>query len=188
MDRLSRVGIFKIGVIWRLRSVRVFTKLGMNSRKDRKNSMATILCAGQYPSLTRTRRIMLENVGHSVCIADDDEQLKDACRRQAFDVAVIEETVPDQLKCEWIALLRTLGSCASVLELYWPHRLPAAPDADAHYAVDHPRQFTAAIDALTKERRVIQITSNSLIHANKQARYSAVGARDSVSPKKTGTG
>src|SRR5215467_12347329 len=68
MDRLSRVWIFKIGVIWRLRSIRVFTKLGNEQPDRRKNSMATILCAGQYPSLTRTRRIMLENVGHSVCI------------------------------------------------------------------------------------------------------------------------
>jgi hypothetical protein len=131
---------------------------------------------------------MLENVGHSVCIVDDDEQLKDACRRQTFDVAVIEETVPDEVKCEWIALLRRLGSCASVLELYWPHRLPAAPDADAHYAVDHPRQFTAAIDSLTREKRVIHLTPGSLIHANKQAKYAAARTRDSVSPKKTGTG
>jgi hypothetical protein len=131
---------------------------------------------------------MLENVGHTVCIVDDDEQLKHACRQQTFDVAVIEETVPDQLKCEWIALLRTLGSCTSVVELYWPHRFPVAPDADAHYAVDHPRQFTAAIDALTREKRVIQITPDSLMHAIKQPKYPAVRSRDSLSAKKTGTG
>ena len=77
--------------------------------------MALVLCTGVNPTLRETRRLILEQAGHTVVSIADERGLVAACQKHNFDVAVIGQAVSPNVKKVIAALIRE--HCSSVLIL-----------------------------------------------------------------------
>jgi hypothetical protein len=79
--------------------------------------MSLVLNTGVYPPLMETRRLVLENAGHSVITAVEDQELVEACHKYPFEVAVIGQSASPRLKQHLFSIIRRECTSAKILEL-----------------------------------------------------------------------
>jgi hypothetical protein len=117
--------------------------------------MALVLCTGVDPVLLETRRLILDQAGHTVVTAMNLRDLTSACENHRFEVAVIGQTVSAAAKRLIASQIRTQCPSARILELYPPYLGRALDDADSWLEVpaDVPQQLAARVTELAKERR-----------------------------------
>jgi DNA-binding response OmpR family regulator len=75
--------------------------------------MAQVLCTGVDVSLLRTRKMLLEQAGHSVTTVTREDELREACETAKFDVVVIGQSVSPRQKHRVADLVR--NHCPEVL-------------------------------------------------------------------------
>src|SRR3954470_7223794 len=83
-----------------------------------ENSMALVLCTGVNRNLMTTRRMILEDAGHTVVTPMSEPGLTDACARHEFDVAVIGQGISDKEKLRLFSFIHQHCASVKVLELY----------------------------------------------------------------------
>ncbi|HEY1527554.1 MAG TPA: hypothetical protein VGH51_15080 [Candidatus Angelobacter sp.] len=112
--------------------------------------MALVLCTGVDPVLMKTRQLILENAGHTVVSASDEHEIKAACSKQKFDVAVIGENMPTKMKARMLELVRGHSPAARILELYPLYASRTLQDADAwlEMPTDRPEELPDAVNSL----------------------------------------
>ncbi len=120
--------------------------------------MALVLCTGIDQSLLATRRLILEQAGHTVVTANNTKQVAEACSKHNFNVAVIGQTISRSEKRRLARLVRQHCATTMILELYAPATGKAIPDANAWLVVpiDVPPDLTRVVSDLAgeSERRV----------------------------------
>lgn len=111
--------------------------------------MAEVLCAGVDRSLMNTRKLILERGGHAVTAVMSEQDLRDACARKSFEVAVIGPSVVPPEKQRILDLVRQFCPDAKILELCDPHT-PRLKDADAWMEVltEPPEQLEVRVAEL----------------------------------------
>jgi hypothetical protein len=92
--------------------------------------MASVLCSGADRSLIATRRLILEQAGHSVVTAVGEPEIILACSQHSFDAAVIGQTTSSIEKRRIFSLVRTYCPNTKILELYSPATGKLLPEAD----------------------------------------------------------
>jgi DNA-binding response OmpR family regulator len=118
--------------------------------------MALVLCAGAHAVLTQTRQLILEAAGHTVVPAYDENQIKEACAQNEFQVVVIGQSSKARLKREWGEIVRKLCPKAKVLEVFTPNAGPVIKDADDRLESPAlPEELAERVSALTGEKRVV---------------------------------
>jgi DNA-binding response OmpR family regulator len=92
--------------------------------------MATVLCTGVQLALMHTRKIILENAGHTVITAQSEAEIVAACRKFRFDVTVIGQATHAKLNRDWLTVVRRHCPSVKVLEVYMTSAGRALEDAD----------------------------------------------------------
>lgn len=116
--------------------------------------MAHILSAGIDPALLQTRKLMLEQAGHTVATATSESDVRDACSRMNVDVVVIGQTVVPQEKRRILEIVREACGSTKVLELFHPHRGQTLRNADQWMEVpaEIPVDFVKVVTDLASRR------------------------------------
>ncbi|MBZ5489458.1 MAG: hypothetical protein LAO76_00830 [Acidobacteriia bacterium] len=109
--------------------------------------MALVLCTGPDPVLLETRRLILQQAGHTVVSALNIEQVILACKQHVFDVAVIGQSVSPESKKVIASTVRRNCPSAKILELHQAHHGRTLADADSWLEVpaDVPQQLAERI-------------------------------------------
>lgn len=116
--------------------------------------MSIVLNTGIYPPLMETRRLVLENAGHNVVTAAEDQELIEACHKYCFEVAVIGQSASPRHKQHLFSIIRRECASAKILELVTPDTGKTLGAADSW--LDIPG---SAPDALA--RRVSELASGA---------------------------
>jgi CheY-like chemotaxis protein len=116
--------------------------------------VALVLCVGPNPLLMHTRMLILEREGHTVVGAMNDPELKEACAKHSFDIAVIGQSMSRKMKQSVAALVRENCPSVKILELYLPYEGPYVSDANSWLAVptEGPHELTERVNELTREK------------------------------------
>jgi CheY-like chemotaxis protein len=93
--------------------------------------MAQVLCTGVDPVVMKTRQLILENAGHTVVPASDEDAVKAVCAQNKFDVAVIGQNISAKMKTRVLEIVRENCPAAKVLEVYPSYAPKALENADA---------------------------------------------------------
>lgn len=117
--------------------------------------MALVLCTDTDPVLMETRRLLLEKFGHHVITAGNETEVKVACCRHIFDVAVIGQGASAPAKKCILRLIRASCPAIKVLELY------TASGSKALHSADSWLQVPADLPE-TLPTRVTQLATLSL--------------------------
>jgi hypothetical protein len=114
--------------------------------------MSLVLNTGVYPPLMETRRLMLEQAGHTVITAGEDQAIVIACQQYRFDVAVIGQSAPPKLKRHLFSLIRRECASAKILELVTPDVDKALQAADSWLELPSlvPYALAKRVDELAK--------------------------------------
>lgn len=117
--------------------------------------MALVLCTGIDPMLLKTRKLILEQAGHTVITAKNQQELTDACNQHQFDVAVIGQSVSSNMKRIIAALVRKQCPSAKILELHPQYQGKSVKDADSwlETPADVPRALSQRVTELAEEKR-----------------------------------
>lgn len=116
--------------------------------------MARVLCTGVDPVLMKTRQLILENAGHTVVPAMDEQEIKAACSKQKFDVAVIGQSIASRTKARALELVKEYCPAAKVLELYLPYGARTLKNADAWLEMPaDPEELVNAVNSLVLGKR-----------------------------------
>ena len=116
--------------------------------------MALVLCTGRDPVLLETRRLILQQAGHTVVPAMSGEQVILACKQHAFDVAVIGQSVSPESKKLIASLVRTHCLSAKILELYPANQGRTLADADSWLEVpaDVPQELAERVAEMATKK------------------------------------
>ena len=115
--------------------------------------MALVLCTGVDPVLMKTRQLILESAGHTVVPAVDDHEIKAACSKHKFDVAVIGQNISPQIKRHVVELVREHCPAVRVLELHSLYSKGTLKDADAWLEMPvEPEELVNAVNSLALEK------------------------------------
>lgn len=114
--------------------------------------MALVLCTGSDPAVMTTRRLILEQAGHTVVLASNDRQVEKACKSYSFDVVVIGQNTSPAVKQRLSRMIREHCSPAKILELHRPFSDKALLDADDWLPMpsDHPEALADAVAELSR--------------------------------------
>ena len=117
--------------------------------------MALVLCTGVDPILMETRKLILQQAGHTVITASGERNLAFACEHYDFDVAVIGQVMSPQTKRGFASIIRKRCPSAKILELCPLHEDRALDDADSWLNVpaDVPRELAERVAELAKRKR-----------------------------------
>ena len=88
---------------------------------ERSLRMALVLCTGVDQGLLATRKLILEQAGHSVVTAMSEREVQSVCAQNPFKVAVIGQSLSQPHKVRIFDLIREHCPAAKVLELYPPY-------------------------------------------------------------------
>lgn len=112
--------------------------------------MALVLCTGIDVPLMETRKLILEQAGHTVVTATSEPEIVEACGKHIFDVAVIGQTISRRMKRVVASLVRENCPSAKILELYPLHQGRGVEDADAWLLVpsEVPHELAARVNQL----------------------------------------
>jgi CheY-like chemotaxis protein len=83
--------------------------------------IALVLCTGVHHNLVETRKLILEDAGHTVITATSESAIEHACQQHTFDVAVIGQAITTNEKTRFLAIIRQRCPAVKVLELYPPY-------------------------------------------------------------------
>lgn len=116
--------------------------------------MALILCTGTDHALMETRKLILEQAGHKVVTASDEQQLASECRRHSFDVAVIGQMATPDTKQFLMKMVRHYCPSVKVLELFQTYGGKALKDADSWLEVplQAPSELAERVNELAGKR------------------------------------
>ena len=116
--------------------------------------MALILCMGADRELLKTRQLILERAGHQVITSLDERELIHHCHHYTFDLAVIGQSLGDEMKLHAMDLLREHCPSVKILELYSEHRERALKYADAwmEMPTNGPQDLEDVVRTLTTPR------------------------------------
>jgi CheY-like chemotaxis protein len=92
--------------------------------------MAVVLCVGTDELLMETRRLILEQAGHTVVPATNEPEVIHACTNNGIQVAVLGQMVEPEAKRRVFAAVRQHCPSAKVLSLYLRGSGRELPDAD----------------------------------------------------------
>lgn len=108
-----------------------------------------MLCIGINSAAMQTRTLILERAGHTITQARDLRQIKAACERTSFAVAILGQSLNPSEKQRIADLVRTDCKSARLLELH-EGISPEFPGADAHLQVNatEPHGLVDAVTAL----------------------------------------
>lgn len=117
--------------------------------------MAMVLCTGVDVSVLQTRKLILEEAGHTVFAVTDENALVAACQTHSFDVAVIGQTVSTNVKRRIAMLVKQHCPQVKILELYPPYAGKVLDGADSWLLVpvEHPKELAERVDELTKKEQ-----------------------------------
>src|SRR5207247_1157926 len=117
--------------------------------RESRINMPRVLCTGAEPALMRTRQLLLENAGHTVVAAMDEESLIAACEQNAFEVVLIGQMLSVPSKMRILVLVRQHCPSARVLELYTRTTGRILKDADSwlEVPVDVPRELAEHVSS-----------------------------------------
>lgn len=112
--------------------------------------MALILCTGTDPVLLETRKLILEQAGHTVLATMGQRELVAACEKHSFDVAVIGQGISGPMKKIIASLIREHCPSAKILELYPPYQGKVVESADGWLEVplDIPNNLAERVNEL----------------------------------------
>jgi hypothetical protein len=115
--------------------------------------MSLILCTGIEPELLKTRKLILEQAGHTVIPTTDQRELTAACEKYCFDVAVIGQTIAAPMRKVIAELIRKHCPSAKILELYPPYEGRVVEDADSSLEVpaDIPLDLVERVEELIQK-------------------------------------
>jgi CheY-like chemotaxis protein len=115
--------------------------------------MALVLCTGIDPAVMQTRKLILEQAGHTVVLATNEPDIIGACGKHAFHVAVIGQTISRRMKQKVVSLIRENCPSAKILELYPMHQGRAIEDADSWLQVpaDVPDELAERVGELARK-------------------------------------
>ena len=114
--------------------------------------MALVLYTDVDPVLMRTRQLLLGNAGHTVVPASDEREIKAVCSEQKFDVAVIGQNIPPNVKARFAELVREHCPTARILELCPPYSSKTLKDADAWLEMaGDPEELVNAVNSLATD-------------------------------------
>lgn len=116
--------------------------------------MALVLCTGSDPAVMATRKLILEQAGHTVVLASNDRQVEKACQSHSFDVAVIGQNTSPAVKQRLSRIVREHCRPAKILELHRPFSDKALADADEWLPMpsDHPEALADAVAELARKQ------------------------------------
>jgi CheY-like chemotaxis protein len=117
--------------------------------------VALVLCTGVEPTLMATRKLLLEQAGHTVITATSQRNLAFACEHYDFEVAVIGQVMSPQTKLALVAIIRKRCPSAKILELCPLHKGRVLDDADSWLDVptDVPRELAERVAELVAKRK-----------------------------------
>jgi CheY-like chemotaxis protein len=98
--------------------------------------------------IAETRKFVLEQAGHVVITAMNEDALLTACKEHAFKVAVIAHDVNSTMKKRALSIVRQYCASAKVLELYRPTRDLEAADSWLEAPVEPPELLAQRVTAL----------------------------------------
>ena len=114
--------------------------------------MALVLCTGVHRNLVETRKLLLEDAGHTVITALTEPAVEHACEEHSFDVAVIGQAITPKEKARFLAIVRRYCPSAKVLELYPSYlgRTLEAADDWLQVPLDVPPELADRVTALAR--------------------------------------
>jgi len=117
--------------------------------------VALVLCTGVDPGLMATRKLILQQAGHTVITATGERNLAFACEHYDFDVAVIGQAMSPQIKKGFASIIRKKCPSAKILELCPLHEGRVLEDADSWLNVptDVPRELAERVAELAEKRK-----------------------------------
>ena len=112
--------------------------------------IALVLCTGVHHNLVETRKLILEDAGHTVITATSESAIEHACEQHNFEVAVIGQAISTNEKSHFLAIIRRHCPAAKVLELYPPYLGRTLQSADDWLQVplDVPPDLAEHVTAL----------------------------------------
>jgi ActR/RegA family two-component response regulator len=115
--------------------------------------MALVLCTGLDKTVLETRRLILENAGHTVVTVTDETALVTVCQKQSFEVAVVGQTLSPNMKLHVVTLIKENCPNVKILELYSSHAGRMLDDADSSLAVpaDAPSDLAERVGELARK-------------------------------------
>ena len=117
--------------------------------------VALVLCTGVDPILLETRKLILEQAGHTVISARSQQERTAACNKHRFDVAVIGQTVSSNMKKMIAALVRKQCPSAKILQLHGLYEGKSVTDADSwlETPADVPHDLSRRVTELAEAKR-----------------------------------
>jgi len=102
-----------------------------------------------------SRKLILERAGHTVIMANSEGEVTAACEKKQFDVAVLSQTLPPEMKKAVAALIRSRSPSAKILELYAPHIGMILKDADSwlEVPIDLPAGLPERVNELAQKTK-----------------------------------
>ncbi|HWG40084.1 MAG TPA: hypothetical protein VN658_06010 [Candidatus Acidoferrales bacterium] len=115
--------------------------------------MALVLCTGLDKTVLETRRLILENAGHTVVTVTDETALVSVCEKQSFEVAVVGQMLSPNMKLHVVELIKENCPNVKILELYSSHVGRMLDDADSSLAVpaDAPSDLAERVGELARK-------------------------------------
>lgn len=112
--------------------------------------MALVLCTGADPVLNGTRKLILEDGGHTVFTAIDELDVVDGCKEFAFAVAVVGQSASRSKKHALASLIRKHCPSARILELFTTYEGTVLKDADAWLQIspNSPHELVERVNEL----------------------------------------
>ena len=120
----------------------------------RSATVALVLCTGVDPVLMETRKLILQQAGHTVITATGERNLVFACEHYDCDVAVIGQLMSPQIKKGFASIIRKQRPSVKILELCPLHEGRVLDDADSWLDVpaDVPRELAQRVAELAKRK------------------------------------
>ncbi|HET9182046.1 MAG TPA: hypothetical protein VFP59_07930 [Candidatus Angelobacter sp.] len=115
--------------------------------------MALVICTGVDPILLNTRRLILEQAGHTAINVTDENALVAACSQHPFVVAVIGQAVTAKMKRRIAAIIREHCPAVKILELYDNRTGHVLDDADDSLLTpaEVPKDLADRVDDLARQ-------------------------------------
>lgn len=117
--------------------------------------MALVLYSGFDLALLETRKMILEQAGHTVITAENQSAVAAACKQYVFDVAVIGQSISAKSKKSTASIIREQCPSARILELHASHQSRAVDFADSWLEVpaDVPQDLADRVTQLTMKAK-----------------------------------
>ena len=116
--------------------------------------MAVVLCTGVDPLLLETRKLILEQAGHTVFEATNAREALAICREQRVDIVLLCQTLLPEGKRAMVVAVRRHCPSAKILELYHSHQGKVLNDVDEWMEVPPgvPQDLAKRVEEVAKQQ------------------------------------